>query len=249
LVIVSTFVRPWRSALALALLLGSSLPACQRGKSTQPAARARPGSPSIEFDERVHDFGIVNQDSVLKHSFVIRNAGSAVLAIRNVSTSCGCTTASVGLEAIPPGGSSPLQVTLDMRFFSGPGSKTIRIESNDPRHPTSTLEIKYDIQRLIVFQPFFPTLTTKAGRDHAEKVWLAGSLARQAELRVAKLESGECQVLARPIQERQGGKMRKGLALTLKGDKPGTGIGQVTVATGLPNPAEVVVRFRATVEE
>ena len=33
--------------------------------------------------------------------------------------------------------------------------------------------------------------------------------------------------------------MRKGLALTLKGDKPGTGIGQVTVATGLPNPAEV----------
>ncbi|MBN1611626.1 MAG: DUF1573 domain-containing protein [Polyangiaceae bacterium] len=243
------FARTWRSAVALALLLGSSPLGCQRGKSAQPAAQARPGSPVIEFDERVHDFGIVNQDMFLKHQFVIKNTGNAVLSIQNVRTSCGCTTAAVGLEAIPPGGSSPLEVTLGMRYFSGRGSKTIQIDSNDPRNPTSALEIKYDMQRLIAFRPFFPTLTTRAGRDKVEKVWLEGSLAEQAELRVIKTESGECQVLARPIQERQGGKTRKGLALTLKGDKPGTATGQVTLATGLRNPAEVLVRFRATVEE
>jgi hypothetical protein len=245
---VSVFARPWTSAVALALLLGGSLPACQRGKSTQPAARARPGIPVIAFDERVHDFGVVNLDTLLKHPFMIKNAGTAVLAIQGVRTSCGCTTATAGLESIPPGGSSPLEVTLDMRYFSGPGSKTIQIDSNDPRHPTSTLEIKYDIQRLIVFQPFFPTLTAKVGTDQVEKVWLQGSLAEQAELRVAKMEGGECQVLAKPIREPQGGKARKGLALTLKGGEPCTGIGRLTVATGLPNPAEVVVRFRATVE-
>jgi hypothetical protein len=233
----------------LALLLGGGLFACERSKSAQPAAQARPGSPVIEFDERVHDFGVVNQDMFLKHQFVIKNAGSAVLAIRNVSTSCGCVTATVERKAIPPGGSSPLEVTLGMRFFSGQGNKTLQIDSNDPSHPTSTLEIKYDIQRLLAFEPFFPTLTTKVGGEHVEKLWLEGSLADQAELRVAKIESGDRRVLASPIQERQSGKMRKGLALTLEGDKPGTGIGQVIVATGLPNPAELIVRFRASVEE
>jgi len=243
------FARPQRSAVALVLLFSGCLLGCQRDKSAQPAAQARPGSPIIEFDEHVHDFGVVNQDMLVKHRFVIKNAGRALLTIQNVRTSCGCTAATVGLEAIPPGGTSPLEVTLGTRFFSGPDSKTIQVDSNDPHKPTSTLEIKFDIQRLLVFEPFYPILVTQRGRDHVEKVWAEGSLAGQAELRVAKVESGDCQVLAKPIQARHGGDVHRGLALTLKGDKPCAAAGQVTLATDLPNPAKVLVRFRATVEE
>jgi hypothetical protein len=242
------FARP--RALVLALVLVGSLPACQRDQRAHPGATAaRPGRPAIEFDERVHDFGVVNQDISLEHPFVIKNTGNAVLIIQNVRTSCGCTAATVGLTTIPPGGSSPLEVSMGTRFFSGPGSKTIQVESNDPLHPTSTLEIRYDIQRLLVLEPFYPLLYAKRGRNDVKKVWAGGSLVDQAELRVAKVESGGRRVLAKAIQERQEGKLRKGLALTLEGDSPGTDTGQVMVSTGLRNPAEVVVRFRATVEE
>jgi hypothetical protein len=249
-----------RSVLAASIALLCSLGSCQRGQSpTSPPAPPVPpppapvpppapaGSPSIEFDERVHDFGLVNEGTDLKHKFVIKNVGNAVLKIENVTTSCGCTAATAGIDEIPPGGQGPLEVTFRTQSFAGPGSKGIQVATNDPRHPVSSLEIKYDVQRLLLFESMFVTLTTARGRDHVEKVWLTGSLADKARLRVVKIQGGEQQVLAKPIAERRDGKPRKGLELKLKGGKPLAGGGDITVTTGLPNPAELVLRFNATV--
>jgi len=254
MLLVPTFHLP--KVLTISLLVLGGL-ACTRDKAASspppppaPSSAQKPATaarPAISFDERVHDFGVVNEGTVLKHKFVIKNTGKAVLKIENVSTSCGCTAATAGVDEIPPGGSGPLEVTFHTNLFSGPGSKGIQVATNDPRNPTSSLEIKYDVQRLLRFESPFVSLTTKRGRDHVERLWLTGNLVDQAKLRVVKLQGVE-QVTAKPIQARKDGKLRKGLELKLKGGTPVSASGEVILSTGLPNPAELVLRFSATVE-
>jgi hypothetical protein len=74
-------------------------------------------------------------------------------------------------------------------------------------------------------------------------VWLAGDLVDQAKPRVVKIRGGGDQLSVKVWEERRDGRTRRGLELRLAGSKPIAGDGEVTVATGLPNPAELVLRF------
>ncbi|WP_300590845.1 DUF1573 domain-containing protein, partial [uncultured Duncaniella sp.] len=49
-------------------------------------------APGIQFDSDVFDFGDITVDTILSHSFVLTNDGTAPLVITKVYSSCGCTT-------------------------------------------------------------------------------------------------------------------------------------------------------------
>jgi hypothetical protein len=247
-------------ALVLAGLLGLALTACRppvpATESAPPAARVptdgpsdkvHSGEPTIDFDARTHDFGVVNEGPPIKHAFQIKNRGTAPLVLSNASTSCGCTAATLDVTTIPPGGSGLLAVTMDTHGERGPGAKAITVNSNDPREPTSTLEIRYDVQPLLDLDRSFVQLTTKKGLAHAEKVWLTGQLARQANLRViGMVDDGARLVVARPIVVASGGQSRKGIELVLRGQnskRPVSGDAVVTLRTGLSSPSELVLRL------
>ncbi|MBN2575397.1 MAG: DUF1573 domain-containing protein [Deltaproteobacteria bacterium] len=239
------------------LLIASISAGCQRRQSppsgaaapaSAPPPPAETGGPVIDFDSRVHDFGAVNEGAVLKHAFVVKNTGNAPLMLANVATSCGCTAAAPATDTIPPGGSAPIEVTFATRGRRGAGSKTIQVTCNDRLHPTSVLEIKYDIKQLFAFDPPYVRLTTARGRDRVEKIWLAGTLAQEAKPRIVKVEGGEGRVLATIFQSREKGQVRKGVQLKLKGGRQVSGQGHVTIATGLPDPAETLLRFQYSVE-
>jgi hypothetical protein len=253
--------RPAR-LLLVSLLLGSSLAGCQRRDgsaertptttttpptASAPAPQVETGAPVIDFDARVHDFGTVNEGTVLKHQFAVRNQGNAPLVLSGVSTSCGCTAAAPASDTIPPSGSAPIEVTFNSRGFSGAGSKTIRVGSNDRQHPTSVLEIKYNIERFLVFPQPAVQLTAAVGKSAVETIWVDGKLAGKAKLRVVRVEGGEKQVVARIVERRQNGQVQKGLEVKLKGKKAGAGHGDLTIETGLPNPAELPLRVDYTV--
>ena len=243
-----------RCGFLVLCLLASTLAGCQRGnRAAAPVPVATPtpapgGSPTIDFDSRGHDFGTVNEGALLKHRFTVKNTGTAPLELTSVSASCGCTAATLGVHETPPGGSGPLEVTFDTHGFQGIGSKTVTVYSNDKQSPVSSLEFKYDVERLLNLDRVFVQLTAKRGTNSIEKVWLTGKFAELAKLRIAKVEDGNQQVLVKTIAARQDGKLRKGLELKLKGGKPVPGDGDVTIATGLPNPAQLVLRFDVTVK-
>ena len=234
-------------------LLSSTLVGCQRGSSASDLAEAKPpaevqtGSPSIDFDSRVHDFGAVNEGAMLKHVFTVRNTGTSLLKVNNVATSCGCTAAALAVRELPPGGSGPIDVTFDTHGFQGMGSKTITVDSNDKLNPRSSLEIKYNVERLLALERVFVRLETKRGADSVERVWLTGKLTGEAKPRVTNVEGDDKQVLVKTIKARQDGKTRKGLEIRLKGNKLVSRYGDITIETGLSNPAELVLRFNATV--
>jgi hypothetical protein len=241
----------WR--VLLASLLATPLVACRRHQQSRgneparqpapaaPSAPTPPGEPTIDFDTRVHDFGLVTEGDPLKHVFQVINRGTAPLVLSEVRTSCGCTAALLGVTTLPPGGSGPLDVSMDTHGARGQGTRRITVSSNDPRQPTAALEIKYDVQPLLAFDRSFVQLTTTQGSDREETVWLTGQLVKPARLRADV--QGTRLVTARTVETRQGDELRKGLRLKLRGKGPATGEGSLTVKTGLPNPAELSLRF------
>ena len=100
------------------------------------AASAAPppaGTPVLVVDEPAHDFGEVTQGEVLRHAFVLRNAGTADLVIARVQPTCGCTVATPTRTVLAPGETSEIAVTYNSANQSGPQHKRIAVSTNDPR--------------------------------------------------------------------------------------------------------------------
>ncbi|MCX8159497.1 MAG: DUF1573 domain-containing protein [Candidatus Saccharicenans sp.] len=107
---------------------------------------AQAGVPKAEFRETSRDFGRIKQGEVVSHEFTFRNSGNAVLVVKNVSTSCGCTAALVSQKEIPPGREGKIKVTFDSRGYAGKVIKYVYFESNDPKDPRQELSITAEVE-------------------------------------------------------------------------------------------------------
>ena len=103
--------------------------------------------PVLYFSETKHDYGKVKEGNVVEYTFKFRNKGVATLKIKDVRTSCGCTAALVSSEKLEPGAEGTIKVELDTKNRSGKMSRTITIQSNDPRDPTKILTVYVDIEK------------------------------------------------------------------------------------------------------
>ncbi len=101
------------------------------------------GSPRIEVTPAFKDLGDVTKEG-FNYTFTVRNTGSGELVIERVSTSCGCTSATIDRDTLEPGVETGLHVTFNPKLMEeeirGKVSRIIFIRSNDPENPE--LEIK-----------------------------------------------------------------------------------------------------------
>ncbi len=103
--------------------------------------------PVLYFLETKHDFGKVKEGNIVEYTFSFLNTGKEILKINDVRTSCGCTAALVSSEKLEPGAEGTLKVELDTKNRSGKMSRTITIQSNDPRDPTKILTVYADVEK------------------------------------------------------------------------------------------------------
>ena len=101
--------------------------------------------PTIYFNETQHDFGKVNEGDKVNYTFNFSNKGSATLTIKDIKTSCGCTAALLSQDNLAPGQDGTLKVELDTKNRSGKMSRTVTINSNDPKDPAKVLTIYADV--------------------------------------------------------------------------------------------------------
>ena len=99
-------------------------------------------NPQADVPQPIHDFGVMRQGEKIEVTFIIRNTGTQPLTIGNISTTCGCTVASVASRTIAPGKSTELKSVFDAGVFRGPQIKNIVVQTNDPAKRTLTLQIK-----------------------------------------------------------------------------------------------------------
>jgi hypothetical protein len=108
--------------------------------------------PVIEVDQKTFDFGIVKYGDVSEHIFKITNTGNENLEILKLSTSCGCTKATINEEdkIILPGEAVDMIVTFDPAVHKddsdlGELQRIVYIRTNDFNNNETEVEIRANV--------------------------------------------------------------------------------------------------------
>lgn len=116
-------------------------------KVNQPENNSSPtstGTPKFQFTEETHDFGNINEGTVVEHTFKFKNTGNAPLIIQSATASCGCTVPSYPKEPVAPGTEGEILVKFDSQNKPGVQNKTVTITANT-EPATTKLFIKSNV--------------------------------------------------------------------------------------------------------
>jgi beta-lactamase regulating signal transducer with metallopeptidase domain len=109
--------------------------------------------PKISFEEKVRDLGEVGPGTKNVCEFNFKNTGDALLEIKNVEKTCGCTIFSLKKTKYAPGESGSIKVTYSASERIGKVSRKLFVSSNDKKDPGITLTIKAMVALKVRPQP------------------------------------------------------------------------------------------------
>jgi len=119
-----------------ALLLAAT---CSSVASADDTAKAKP-APAVEVTPHSLDFGVIDEGTMQKVVFKIKNTGNDELIIFDARPSCGCTVANLSSKKLNPGETSTLEATYNSTNASGPVHKAIYVKTNAPGGDNIALE-------------------------------------------------------------------------------------------------------------
>jgi hypothetical protein len=148
------------------------------------------GTPRIQFEQTIYDFGKTSQVATVAGVFKFKNAGDAVLKLEPPRPSCGCTVAELKPDTLPPGAAGELPFILNLGLQRTVLEKHIAIRSNDPQTPEVSLTIKADYTPLYEVDPLTLAPRLAFGVNAAE---LFTTVARTdgKPLQVARLDTSK----------------------------------------------------------
>ena len=204
-----------------------------------------PLAPRIVCDAAVFDFGEKNNTEVVEHDYLIRNAGTLSLEIREVRASCGCTAAKPSQNVIPPGGEATINVKLDLRGRSGAQIKSINVACNDPATPNLILQLKGTAIQALRAQP--PTLFIGRLEPGAPRTRTFDILSVRGPIQITNIRADHPGILVRAVPlDPPGDGTAHRFELELAADLPEGAInGNAFIKTDMPNQAEVAVPVAA----
>ena len=108
---------------------------------------------AVIVGEAHRNAGEIEPGQVLTYDFLLRNAGDATLAIRDLQPTCYCTSAKTTLWDVPAGATSKIQVRIDPSDFVGAINKGVEIVTNDPQTPTLLVDVDIVVRPGIAVVP------------------------------------------------------------------------------------------------
>ena len=87
--------------------------------------------------------------------FKYENKGDKPVHFNAVRPSCGCTTAALAKNDVAPGEKGEITATLNIGDRTGLQTKTITVETDDPKAPSTVLTLKAMIAQVIELEPGF----------------------------------------------------------------------------------------------
>lgn len=206
---------------------------------------AAPLAPKIVCDEPSYDFGERDNNGFVEHNYVVRNAGTLSLEIREVRASCGCTAVKPSVDVVPPGGEAQVQARFDLRGRTGYQQKAIFVTSNDPETPTLTLTLKGTATQPLRAEPstiFFGQLGPDGLRSRDFEV-----ISTRGPIQIENVRSDQAAIQVTPLpaaDDADGTRHR--FNVTLANDlPPGQLNGVVIIKTDLPDTPELTVSVLA----
>lgn len=114
-----------------------------------PLAKGTP-QPDITVRPTNRDLGYVGRTDVVNLNYAVVNEGNQDLVVDSLVTSCGCTTAELSNNIIPPGHRADLKVRFDVGFHKMQrGERVVRIvwlKTNDPDTPIGIARLTATVQ-------------------------------------------------------------------------------------------------------
>jgi len=110
------------------------------GCANDPEQKAKGHGQEIWFEETLHDYGEIAQDSDGTWSFVFKNLGKEAIVINRVRSTCGCTVPDWPKEPIEPGATGEITVIYNTKL-TGTFLKSVIVYSTAGNSPVK-LQIK-----------------------------------------------------------------------------------------------------------
>ena len=112
-------------------------------------AACNAGQPQIGLEVTNLDLGDVVNGDIVQREVTVHNDGTAELVVETVSTSCGCTKATLDPMTIPPGESGTLFIEFDSGAhgpeLTGILIRQVFVVSNDPEQAEAVVELAANI--------------------------------------------------------------------------------------------------------
>lgn len=220
----------------------------------------QPGEPlpRIVLKTDTYDFGAVEINSQLKHSFVVTNAGEGTLVLRRGETTCSCTISGLGADEVPPGEST--EVTLEWTVKGGESnsfSQVATVMTNDPHRRVINFKVRGQRKRTVLLQPEKLSfskpadetlrLETRLVSTHDEPVRIESlELARTDLADYFEIETHEM-----PVEQLHAVGGTSGYIIEVQ-IKPGLPIGpvdqQLAITTNLPSVPQLIVPVTGSID-
>jgi hypothetical protein len=183
--------------------------------------------------------------------FKYQNKGDKPIAIKSVTTSCGCTAASAKNTA-DPGEKGEVTATFKIGDRVGTQQKAITVTTDDATHPTQTLMLKVVIPQVLELQPTFvlwqsgeatkpKTIVAKAGKDISIKNLEVASSSPEFTAKTERgSAAGEFRINIEPKQTKQAAATTLTIKTTLPNGKPKQFYASARVMPPAPAPGQSV---------
>ena len=91
-------------------------------------------TPTISFKDTEFHFGTLLEGEKTVYTFIVENTGGAPLKIKEIRSTCGCTSTNYTEDEIAPGARGEVTLELDTEGYGGEEiEKTATVYSNDPK--------------------------------------------------------------------------------------------------------------------
>jgi len=109
---------------------------------------------AIRFETLERDFGQIRDEKPVTFGFKFKNASKdRTVTIKNVQTTCGCTTPTLEKKTYAPGEGSRLDVTFNPLDRFGRERKVITLETDDPDAPRIEIAVVAQVLPRILIEP------------------------------------------------------------------------------------------------
>lgn len=113
------------------------------------------GPPALKFETTSVDAGSHEAGETVEIAFPVTNTSDKKIAVTNIETGCGCTTASKTKFDLEPGTSTEVKVNFNTNGRLNEQSRAITVHTDDPNSPTYTLKFKLNVTHSLWAEPAF----------------------------------------------------------------------------------------------
>jgi hypothetical protein len=100
-----------------------------------------------------YQFGFIDQNSTMNHTFQIRNDGDAPLKVEKLGTSCKCTSAGLDKDQLMPGETAEISLEWSGKGMAEFFEQYAEYKTNDLRRPTFKLIVTGEIRATLRAEP------------------------------------------------------------------------------------------------